>query len=96
MRFTCPNVGHAAKEIFPSRVGDTICDCCDGSDEPAGRCPDGCAAEAEAAEKAAREEAEMREKALEKKAEYIKVCVCARARARACVRVCVRVCVREI
>jgi len=27
-----------------SRVGDTVCDCCDGSDEAAGVCPDACQA----------------------------------------------------
>jgi protein kinase C substrate 80K-H len=31
--FTCPNHGHIPLIIPSSRVGDGICDCCDGSDE---------------------------------------------------------------
>lgn len=44
--------------LFSSRVGDGICDCCDGSDEPAGTCPDICEAERAAYIAAAREEYE--------------------------------------
>ena len=30
------------QSIVHSRVNDTVCDCCDGSDEPAGDCPNTC------------------------------------------------------
>ena len=33
--------------LYASRLGDTICDCCDGSDEAPGLCPDVCRAEQE-------------------------------------------------
>jgi hypothetical protein len=42
--------------LFPSRVGDGVCDCCDGSDEPGGVCEDTCEAQAEAFVEAARAE----------------------------------------
>ena len=36
--FLCPNEAFRSERIFASRVGDGVCDCCDGSDEPKGRC----------------------------------------------------------
>lgn len=45
-RFTC--LGEPL-EVFASRVGDSVCDCCDGSDEPASaRCPNTCSAKQQA------------------------------------------------
>ncbi|KAL7409765.1 glucosidase II beta subunit-like-domain-containing protein [Mrakia frigida] len=44
--FYCHNKGHIPASILSSRVGDGICDpeCCDGSDESEGVCPDVCVA----------------------------------------------------
>jgi hypothetical protein len=41
-RFACANVGHIPKQLALSRVRDGICDCCDGTDEAAGRCEATC------------------------------------------------------
>lgn len=41
--FFCNNAGHVPRDLSSSFVDDGICDCCDGSDEPAG-CPNTCAA----------------------------------------------------
>ena len=41
-QFVCQNYGHIPKNLSPSRVSDGVCDCCDGTDEPAGRCGDDC------------------------------------------------------
>eukprot|EP01055_Gregarina_sp_Pseudo9_P000339 Gregarina_sp_Pseudo_9__338@NODE_1219_length_1770_cov_6_713460_g1145_i0_p1_GENE_NODE_1219_length_1770_cov_6_713460_g1145_i0NODE_1219_length_1770_cov_6_713460_g1145_i0_p1_ORF_typecomplete_len517_score75_68PRKCSHlike/PF12999_7/2_7e36PRKCSH_1/PF13015_6/1_9e11Ldl_recept_a/PF00057_18/0_068Ldl_recept_a/PF00057_18/8_3_NODE_1219_length_1770_cov_6_713460_g1145_i021552 len=42
--FWCEQKGFFAKLIPSWRVGDTICDCCDGADEmPSGACPNTCA-----------------------------------------------------
>ncbi|KZO92144.1 hypothetical protein CALVIDRAFT_313397 [Calocera viscosa TUFC12733] len=43
--FHCVNEGHLPKNIPNLRVNDGLCDsdCCDGSDEPAGVCPNRCA-----------------------------------------------------
>ena len=44
--FFCPNAGARPMNIYHSRVGDGICDCCDGSDEatgPAASTPSACA-----------------------------------------------------
>jgi hypothetical protein len=40
-RFFCRNTGHIPREIPSSWVDDGVCDqdCCDGSDEPQGKCP---------------------------------------------------------
>ncbi|KAH7344548.1 glucosidase II beta subunit-like-domain-containing protein [Rhizoctonia solani] len=42
--FYCTNEGHIGATIKSSRVNDGICEpeCCDGSDEPSGVCPDQC------------------------------------------------------
>ncbi|KAG8955039.1 hypothetical protein FRC03_011300 [Tulasnella sp. 419] len=42
--FYCVNKGHIGVNIRSSRVGDGLCEpeCCDGSDEPSGTCPDQC------------------------------------------------------
>lgn len=38
--FYCSNFGDSPTRLLPSRVGDFVCDCCDGSDEYAtGMCP---------------------------------------------------------
>ena len=42
--FYCENAGYRSKTISSSRVGDGVCDCCDGSDEVGGiKCEDSCA-----------------------------------------------------
>lgn len=40
--FECANRGHRPLRLPSSRVGDGVCDCCDGSDEPAGACRTSC------------------------------------------------------
>ncbi|KDN37781.1 hypothetical protein RSAG8_09936, partial [Rhizoctonia solani AG-8 WAC10335] len=42
--FYCTNEGHIGANIKSSRVNDGICEpeCCDGSDEPSGVCPNQC------------------------------------------------------
>lgn len=42
--FYCINKGHIGVHIRASRVNDGLCEteCCDGSDEPSGICPDVC------------------------------------------------------
>ena len=41
--FWCGNAGFRGHKLLVSRLGDGICDCCDGSDEPDGACPSTCA-----------------------------------------------------
>ena len=48
-RFYCANRGHRPLTLNASSVDDGVCDCCDGSDEPAGACRDTCAASGAAA-----------------------------------------------
>ena len=43
--FFCENLGSAARLLYTSHVGDGICDCCDGSDEPEAKCPNSCGEE---------------------------------------------------
>ena len=50
-KFWCENPGFKGKYIFSSRVGDQICDCCDGSDELPGTCQNICEGEALEAKK---------------------------------------------
>lgn len=40
--FQCNNTKYLNKLIFSSRIGDGICDCCDGSDETEGVCSNEC------------------------------------------------------
>ncbi|CAM9357852.1 unnamed protein product [Ectocarpus sp. 13 AM-2016] len=40
--FECANRGHRSVRLPSSRVGDGVCDCCDGSDEPEGACKASC------------------------------------------------------
>ncbi|CAM9170898.1 unnamed protein product, partial [Ectocarpus fasciculatus] len=40
--FECANRGHRSVRLPSSRVGDGVCDCCDGSDEPGGACKASC------------------------------------------------------
>ncbi len=40
--FYCRNKGHEVKIIKSMYVDDGVCDCCDGSDEPAGVCANSC------------------------------------------------------
>lgn len=54
--FRCENKGFVPSCILTSRVGDGICDCCDGSDEPGGACADTCAKEAAEHKRAKAEE----------------------------------------
>ena len=44
--FWCVNTGFRGAALLVSRLDDGICDCCDGSDEPAGTCPPTCASKA--------------------------------------------------
>ena len=60
-RFECPDAGHGKVLLPASRVGDGVCDCCDGSDEVQG-CGDVCEARRQAA-RAHAEEAEAAEAA---------------------------------
>lgn len=46
--FECANRGHRSSRLPSSRVGDGVCDCCDGSDEPEGACEAVCEEAAEA------------------------------------------------
>lgn len=46
--FECANRGHRPVRMPSSRVGDGVCDCCDGSDEPAGLCAATCEEASEA------------------------------------------------
>ena len=56
--FACTRLapGVPSQRIFMSRVGDGVCDCCDGADEahayPSTRCPDTCSAQRVEAKKA--------------------------------------------
>jgi len=78
-KFICKNDGHVAKKVSPSRVGDGVCDCCDGTDEPTDKCTNDCfevgrawrAARAEA-EKAVRAGLEQRAVALGKLEQSVK------------------------
>ena len=54
--FWCVNTGWRGSPLLVSRLGDGICDCCDGSDEPQGSCAPTCA------RKAAEENLEIRKK----------------------------------
>lgn len=40
--FECANHGHIPLRLPSSRVGDGVCDCCDGSDEADGVCKVSC------------------------------------------------------
>lgn len=40
--FECINRGHRSLRLPSSRVGDGVCDCCDGSDEAEGVCNPSC------------------------------------------------------
>ncbi len=44
-RFWCANAGFQSATHPSSRVGDGVCDCCDGSDEAAGACANTCEAD---------------------------------------------------
>lgn len=46
--FECANRGHRPLRLPSSRVGDGVCDCCDGSDESEGRCEPSCDGASEA------------------------------------------------
>ena len=78
-RFTCLNSPTDEPMLLAaSRVGDGLCDCCDGSDEAAATaagsaaaCVDNCEAAKAAAAAAARAAAEARAAGLRKKAEYV-------------------------
>eukprot|EP01041_Mallomonas_annulata_P012917 gene12917-27245_t len=65
--FTCSDKKFVTQEFPKSRIGDRICDCCDGSDEVIGSCPNTCEqiAVAEKEEMLARES--LRQKGLQKK-----------------------------
>ncbi|ODV85380.1 hypothetical protein CANARDRAFT_7496 [[Candida] arabinofermentans NRRL YB-2248] len=53
-QFYCPNTGFKGAYIDSHKVNDGVCDyeiCCDGSDEPEGKCPNKCAELSEAWQK---------------------------------------------
>ena len=71
--FLCHNAGHEPKTVFSSRVNDGICDCCDGSDEPASYatdCSNTCAEERAKAEAAIAEANIARSEGLKIRAAY--------------------------
>lgn len=45
-KFFCKNTGYISSYIPSNRVDDTVCDCCDGSDESLIKCPNTCAQKA--------------------------------------------------
>jgi len=73
-KFYCRNIGSVGKTVFSSRVGDGICDCCDGSDEklnPNSKCKNTCHADAREANKGRQQELDITLKGLSTKKEYI-------------------------
>ena len=76
-KFHCVNEGFEPVSLYPSRVDDGICDCCDGSDEqpPSGRgdCVNRCAGEAAAWNARADEQAALISRGLASKEVMIKM-----------------------
>lgn len=70
--FYCPNEKSTPRYIYASRVGDGICDCCDGSDEwKKGSCTNSCVEEGRVHQQAARLEMESMRKGLLSKAQAL-------------------------
>ena len=77
--FWCKNRGFEPHSIHSSVVGDTKCDCCDGSDEAEGVCADNCLAAGQSAREAVLTEAELHSKGVEIKAGWIAEAAIAKA-----------------
>lgn len=60
--FYCKNAGYAGATIRSSRVNDGLCEpeCCDGSDEAPGVCPDTCKEAGEEYRRKTEEETKLR------------------------------------
>ncbi|KAF9268338.1 hypothetical protein L218DRAFT_954698 [Marasmius fiardii PR-910] len=71
--FYCHNVGHIGAMIRSSRVNDGLCEpeCCDGSDEPPGVCPNTCEEVGEAYRKKRNEEMKLRKTGAKIRSTYI-------------------------
>lgn len=70
--FYCQNIGSEPRVLNASFVDDGVCDCCDGSDEPFGRCSNSCLRQAEAAISQLRTELKEVETGLHSRSQYIK------------------------
>lgn len=75
--FRCVAEGYPEERIFPSRVHDGICDCCDGSDEAGNKnmkeaCPNVCESRYSALREEEARRAVERAAGLSRKAEYVK------------------------
>lgn len=74
LTFYCANKGHIPARLPSDRVDDGVCDydiCCDGSDEPAGKCVNKCAEIHALYRKTQAKRAQMLEKALKTKANLV-------------------------
>lgn len=71
--FYCKNVGYAGATIRSSRVNDGLCEpeCCDGSDEAPGVCPDTCKEAGEEYRRKTEEETKLRKTGSKIRASYI-------------------------
>ncbi|CAM9817702.1 unnamed protein product, partial [Hapterophycus canaliculatus] len=69
--FFCANRGHRSVRLPSSRVGDGVCDCCDGSDEPEGACEALCEEAAEAWVASLADRLVKVEKGTESRVEYV-------------------------
>lgn len=70
-QFYCANKMHQPLRIPSSRVDDTVCDCCDGTDEPDGLCANTCDEAGRAAREAAARRAEVLAAGQAKRAEFV-------------------------
>jgi protein kinase C substrate 80K-H len=70
-RFYCANRGFEPKLLNASMVDDGVCDCCDGSDEPAGACGNACAERAAAVLVGLSANLAAAEAGLKKRAKYV-------------------------
>eukprot|EP01114_Cavostelium_apophysatum_P005239 TRINITY_DN1600_c0_g1_i3.p1 TRINITY_DN1600_c0_g1~~TRINITY_DN1600_c0_g1_i3.p1 ORF type:complete len:518 (-),score=147.54 TRINITY_DN1600_c0_g1_i3:38-1591(-) len=69
--FYCENKGHIGQKIYSSQVQDSLCDCCDGSDEYPAECPNTCKELAKETVKKFSEEIKSQMDGLKIKAEWI-------------------------
>eukprot|EP00903_Cladosiphon_okamuranus_P015073 g13943.t1 len=69
--FECANRGHRSVRLPSSRVGDGVCDCCDGSDEAEGVCGDSCEEDSEAWVAGLADRLVKVEKGTARRAEYV-------------------------
>lgn len=71
-KFYCKNDGYFGEEISSMFVNDGVCDCCDGSDEPAEVCPNTCKELKRAFDQQEKEWKERLDKGIKSKNELIK------------------------